>query len=143
MPNPPSCCTEANFPRVTHIYCSPMKRTICTALLAFQPYLKPGMKVIMMEDLREIGKGSPSTGSSLKELKTTLEKYPVDLSSVKKYWEEGAFYDDIDARVLRTKKSLYKIAKEAILEIEGDVEVCCYHLYIRQPRIFTSLHGKV
>lgn len=52
--------------KITHIFCSPMKRTLGTCILGFKPLLDSGLGVIAYPDLKEWGTGSSSTGSPVK-----------------------------------------------------------------------------
>jgi broad specificity phosphatase PhoE len=74
------------FPRmekITHMFCSPMIRTIATALIGFDPVFDRGLKVIAWDDLREWGKSLCSTGTSLEILKEALEGKNSSLFIVK------------------------------------------------------------
>jgi broad specificity phosphatase PhoE len=59
--------------KITHMFCSPMIRTIATALVGFDPVFDRGLKAIAWDDLREWGKSLCSTGTSLEILKEALE----------------------------------------------------------------------
>src|SRR3954471_3035353 len=60
--------------RISYILCSPLTRTIQTALTGFTPLFLRNKQLILWPALRENGNGRYSTGSSLEVLR---EKYQV------------------------------------------------------------------
>jgi hypothetical protein len=68
--------------KITHMFCSPMIRTIATALVGFDPVFDRGLKAFVWDDLREWGKSLCSTGTSLEILKEALEGENSPLSIV-------------------------------------------------------------
>jgi broad specificity phosphatase PhoE len=58
--------------KITHIFCSPMMRTIATALVGFKTLFDLGLKIFVWGDLREWGKSLCGTGTSLEILKEAL-----------------------------------------------------------------------
>ncbi|KAK3698974.1 hypothetical protein LTR37_016665 [Vermiconidia calcicola] len=81
---------QKNFPNlqsVDLIVASPMKRTLNTALIAFEPVLKEkGLKIIALPELQETSDLPCDTGSTPEELAKIFEGQPVDLSLVKPGW---------------------------------------------------------
>ena len=82
---------QKNFPdmrSVDLVVASPLKRTINTALIAFEPVLmEKGLKVIALPELQETSDLPCDTGSSLEEITRDYEGKPVDLSLVKPGWD--------------------------------------------------------
>ena len=78
-----------NFPyhsAVTLLVASPIRRTLYTALHAFEPELKKGMRVVALPELQEASDLPCDTGSDLDILRDEFKDQPVDLSLVKKGW---------------------------------------------------------
>jgi broad specificity phosphatase PhoE len=70
------------------VVCSPMKRTISTALLAFKHYLHTNkLELIALPELQELSNKPCDTGSSLAELLTEFREEPVDLNWVPHDWD--------------------------------------------------------
>ena len=70
------------------VVASPLKRTLNTALIAFEPVLKEkGLNVIAMPELQETSDLPCDTGSSLEVLAKEFEGKPVDLNLVKPGWD--------------------------------------------------------
>jgi broad specificity phosphatase PhoE len=75
------------------IVCSPLHRTLYTALSAFGHVLKTNnKKIIAIPELQELSKYPCDTGSSLQDLKTEFREYPVDLSLVHRTWDSKQGY---------------------------------------------------
>lgn len=73
-----------NMGSVDLIVASPLKRTINTALIAFEPVIKEkGLKVIALPELQETSDLPCDTGSSPELLAKEYEGKPVDLSLVR------------------------------------------------------------
>lgn len=69
------------------VVASPLKRTLNTALLVFEPILKEkGLNVIALPELQETSDLPCDTGSSPEILAKEYEGKPVDLSLVKPGW---------------------------------------------------------
>lgn len=79
-----------NFPKpqnVDLVVASPIKRTIYTALIAFELVIKEkGLKVVTLPELQETSDLPCDTGSTPEELAKEFEGKPVDLSLVKPGW---------------------------------------------------------
>jgi broad specificity phosphatase PhoE len=70
------------------VVASPLKRTINTALLAFEPVLREkGLKVIALPELQETSDLPCDRGSAPELLAKEFEGKPVDLSLVKPGWD--------------------------------------------------------
>ena len=79
-----------NFPymqNVDLVVASPIKRTIYTALIAFEPVLKEkNLKVIALPELQETSDLPCDTGSKPEELAKIFDGKPVDLDLVSPGW---------------------------------------------------------
>lgn len=70
------------------VVASPLKRTINTALLSFEPVIKEkGLKVIALPELQETSDLPCDTGTSPEVLAKEYEGKPVDLNLVKPGWD--------------------------------------------------------
>jgi broad specificity phosphatase PhoE len=77
-----------NVENVDLIVCSPMKRTIQTALLAFGDHLRASKtELLALPELQELSAKPCDTGSSLAELLTEFREDPLDLSLVPYDWD--------------------------------------------------------
>ena len=81
---------QRDFPdmsKVDLVVASPLKRTIYTALIGFEPAIREkGLKVIAMPELQETSDLPCDTGSTPEEIAKEFEGKPVDLSLVKEGW---------------------------------------------------------
>ncbi|PVH75652.1 hypothetical protein DL98DRAFT_518474 [Cadophora sp. DSE1049] len=75
--------------KITHILTSPLRRTLQTTLLAFEPAIKAGIKPVALDLLRETGKGRNSWGSDLPTLLKELGELgeSVLTTEVEHNWE--------------------------------------------------------
>ena len=71
--------------RITHILCSPMTRTLQTALCAFEPVLRRGVAIEPWQLLREVGSGPAST---VEELRTKFDDAPIEWENLEEDWHE-------------------------------------------------------
>ena len=77
-----------NMHSIDLVVASPLKRTLNTALIAFEPVLKEkGLNVIALPELQETSDLPCDTGSSPELLAKEFEGKPVDLSLVKPGWD--------------------------------------------------------
>ena len=83
-----------NFPRhdpIDLLVCSPLRRTIYTTLISFQPDIEQrGLQVIALPELQEVGDWPCDTGSDVAVLREELEGQPVDLSRIPDDWNSKA-----------------------------------------------------
>jgi len=105
--------------RITHIVCSPMKRTLQTAVIGFRSLLEKGMTILAWPDLRECGSCNASIGSPLEELKGFVNGNPVDLALVEQGWEVKTDKnpEECKERVQWVRNALWRLAV-AILETD-------------------------
>ncbi|KAL8810105.1 MAG: hypothetical protein Q9223_007823 [Gallowayella weberi] len=69
------------------LVCSPLRRTIQTTLLSFEPEISRGLPVIALPELQETSDLPCDTGSNLTALKEEFKDKPVQLSSVPEDWD--------------------------------------------------------
>ena len=62
------CSTLGARKTITHVLCSPLVRTIKTAVVGLRPLLDNGLKIIAYPDLREWGSSPCSTGTPISVL---------------------------------------------------------------------------
>jgi broad specificity phosphatase PhoE len=115
--------------KITHILCSPLKRTIATTLLGFEPVLSQGLKLVVYPDLRELGTDPSSTGSSVEKI---LETFPAhhqiaDLHFLYQGWETNKEEassligsDNPRSRAKRVRQKLWELGQASLKE-EGGV----------------------
>ncbi|KUJ17960.1 PGAM-domain-containing protein [Mollisia scopiformis] len=63
--------------RVQHILCSPLRRTIETALLLFEASIEKGIKLELREELQSFGQHPSSLGDSIAKLKETFGEIAI------------------------------------------------------------------
>jgi broad specificity phosphatase PhoE len=107
-----------NFPHmvdITIILCSPLRRTMQTALLTFQPLYARELKLILWPALREWGNGASNIGYPVAEMEREMASLPVDLRLLNEGWElETDSEDEGPERSNRVRKDLYELG-EALL----------------------------
>ncbi|EPE29086.1 Phosphoglycerate mutase-like protein [Glarea lozoyensis ATCC 20868] len=128
LPNPP--LTEKGFSqarqvsytfplhKITHIFSSPLVRTLQTALVAFEPILYSATAkapvIIAWKDLREWGNRPCSTGDNLEKLKEDFRNYPIHFGLLEEGWEEN---DDKEcyccrrSRYIRVRNDLARLSQ--------------------------------
>lgn len=86
------CATlRDNFPyhdKVTHLVASPMRRTLRTCLLSFSPEVEAGKKVVALPEVQELSTLPCDIGSEPEVLAKDFDPSQVDLSLVKKGWND-------------------------------------------------------
>ncbi|KZF21160.1 putative phosphoglycerate mutase [Xylona heveae TC161] len=65
---------------------SPIRRTMYTCLIGFQPETERGLTVIALPEIQETSDNKCDTGSDLPKLKEEFKDQPVDLSRVGEDW---------------------------------------------------------
>jgi broad specificity phosphatase PhoE len=63
--------------KITHILCSPLERSLQTALEGFKPLLERGLVIVAWDKIIEIGPGPCNVGDSLPRLKKKMEGLPA------------------------------------------------------------------
>jgi broad specificity phosphatase PhoE len=105
----------ATFPHmddITIILSSPLRRTMQTALLAFQPLYARGLKLFLWPALREWGNGASNIGYSLAEMEKEMASLPVDLCLLNEGWElETDPVEEGAERSNRVRKDLYDLGE--------------------------------
>ena len=86
---------------------SPIRRTIYTTLLSFEPGVKRGLKVIALPELQETSDLPCDTGSDLATLHKEFHDQPVDLSLVHTGWNSktGKWAPDAEAIATRCREA--------------------------------------
>ena len=115
-----------NFPRhepIDLLVCSPLRRTIYTTLISFQPEIEQrGLKVIALPELQEVGDWPCDTGSDIAILREELEGKPVDLSRVPDDWnnnqgEWGPADDVVNKRAAKVRQWLKARSEKNIVVV--------------------------
>ncbi|KAH8887670.1 phosphoglycerate mutase [Thozetella sp. PMI_491] len=74
--------------KVTHLVASPMRRTVYTCLLSFEPASKAGKVIIAFPEIQEVSGLPCDTGSSQKRLEAEFEPSQVDFSRLTPDWND-------------------------------------------------------
>ncbi|KAK4999313.1 hypothetical protein LTR66_001637 [Elasticomyces elasticus] len=117
---------QENFPfhkTVDCIVASPIKRTIATALLAFQRDIEAkDLKVIALPEIQETSDLPCDTGSDVAEIAREFDGRPVDLTLVKEGWnsKQGKWAPTakaIDARAREARRWLMQRPEKEIVVV--------------------------
>lgn len=73
--------------KITHLVASPLRRTLYTCLLSFEPVLKRGKKVIALPDAQELSLQPCDHGSDLAKIKKEFDGV-VDFSETHEGWND-------------------------------------------------------
>lgn len=76
-----------NMDEVTHILVSPLRRTLETCLVSFEPILQRGVRLIAWASLREFGAGACNKGARKSTLKRQLAGVSANLSLLEHGWD--------------------------------------------------------
>jgi broad specificity phosphatase PhoE len=110
---------------ITHILCSPLRRTLHTAQLGFAPLATRNLKIIAYPNLREIGGGPTCAGSKMSVLLEELAgEMKVDTSLVPEGWESNDSETgmDIRERARKVRSELWEFGQEALKYSEGKLQ---------------------
>lgn len=100
--------------KITHILCSPLMRTVQTAVESFKPLFDRGLKVVLWSRLIEFGQGPTNRGDPVPELKKKLEGQPVELDYLSDDWEKGSNgYLERNERVKKVARTLHTFCRVA------------------------------
>lgn len=103
------------------IVASPLRRTLQTALIGFEPETQSGLTITALPEAQEISDFGADTGSDLKVLRKEMEGKPVDLSLVTEEWNSkrgkwGRATEAVDARADEVRRYLKeRPEKEVVL----------------------------
>lgn len=109
--------------KITHILCSPLTRTVQTAVESFKPLFDRGLKVVLWSRLIEFGQGPTNRGDSIPELKKKLEGLPVELGYLSDDWEKAPNkYLERNERVKKVARTLHSFCQVAMRSGEDPEE---------------------
>jgi len=95
--------------QITHLVASPMRRTLYTCLLSFEPAVKAGKKVIALQEIQEVSCLPCDTGSSTEKLAAEFDASQTDLSLIQPGWNDkgrnGPWAPDMHKLEARAKKA--------------------------------------
>lgn len=104
--------------KITHLVASPLRRTLYTCLLSFEPVVKKGKKVIALPDAQELSLQPCDHGSDLAKLKVEFDG-KVDFSETHDGWNDKSpdskYYpvpDKLNARARDARIWLRDLAKK-------------------------------
>lgn len=143
---------QKNFPHlrdVDLIVASPLKRTLNTALLAFEPVLKErGLKVIALPEVQETSDLPCDTGSTPDALACEFEGKPVDLSLVKEGWNSkkgkwSANATAIEKRAAEARNWLERRRETNIVVVShGTYNPCLEFLILATAFLYTGFRAR-
>lgn len=98
---------------------SPLRRTIYTTLLGFDPEIRRGLKIITLPEVQETSDNPCDTGSDVEVLKKEMADKPVDLSLVTEGWnsKQGKWAEHAKAIEARAKEARIWLKARAEKEI--------------------------
>ncbi|KAJ6035800.1 phosphoglycerate mutase [Penicillium herquei] len=126
------------------ILASPLRRTISTALFAFQPILDGGKKVVAWPDLQEASYLPCDTGSDVAKLHAEFGSSPVDLTLVVPGWEIKTAESAADSTSLlaRAAKARAWLAQRSEKEVVLVSHGCFLHFLTDEWVDSTCSHSK-
>ncbi|KAI1121775.1 histidine phosphatase superfamily [Nemania abortiva] len=105
--------------RISHIVSSPMQRAVRTALIAFEPAVLEGKKVVLLPELQETGVRPSDTGHPPEVIERTFEPY-VDTSLLDRDWcskvQGSKYLPDmalVEARAREARVFIRELAQKA------------------------------
>ena len=109
--------------KVTHVLCSPLMRTVETALECFKPIFERGLKVILWSQIIEFGHGPTNRGDPVAELMKKMEGQPIDFTYLSDGWEKAANrFSDRHERVKKVAQTLHTFCQLATRRSEEATE---------------------
>jgi hypothetical protein len=100
---------------ITHILTSPLRRTLETAFVSFQPVYDRGLRAITWGDLKEWGYAPCNIGAPVQKLQEQMPCLPLELRALTQGWEhEEDFKGDRVTRAELVRKELYVLAKSTL-----------------------------
>ncbi|CZS94270.1 uncharacterized protein RAG0_04316 [Rhynchosporium agropyri] len=135
--------------KITHILCSPMRRTVHTAMVGFKPAIQRGVQVMLLPDLREVGGGLCNAGSRIEDLlrdvlkiDESIRKDFIDTSPCDPQWQIGTEIAETvvkkTKRIGRVKAMLYHLGQISAADSKEDVEI----VVVTHSRVVLLLEGR-
>ena len=82
---------------------SPLRRTLYTTLLGFQPELKRGLTIIALPEAQELADLPCDTGSAVKILEEEFRDHAIDFSLVEEEWTSNTGKWAADAEIVEKR----------------------------------------
>lgn len=109
--------------KITHVLCSPLNRTVETALRCFKPIFARGLKAVLWSQLIEFGNGPTNRGDSLSDLKKKMDGLPVDTGYLSDGWERHFCHIlDRNERVKTVSRTLHTFCQVATRGADNPAE---------------------
>ncbi|TPX58211.1 hypothetical protein SpCBS45565_g08050 [Spizellomyces sp. 'palustris'] len=129
---------------ITHIICSPMKRTMQTTLLGFKPALDRGVQVAVLPEFQECGDWPADTGTDRSLLEKEFGRPGWDFRGVVDDWnsKSGKWASDhpsLVARAREARRILKSIKAQHIVVVTHGAFL---HYLTEDWSDFKSGHGK-
>ncbi|KAK3331998.1 histidine phosphatase superfamily [Cercophora scortea] len=114
--------------KITHLVASPMRRTLYTCLLSFEPEAKAGKTVIALPDLQEVSDLPCDVGSTVKRLAAEFEPEQVDFSLMTPNWNDktsvsSPYVPDMAKLEARAKNARLWLRELGAENPEGDTHI--------------------
>jgi len=93
----------ARYDFIDLLCASPLRRTIQTAQLAFEPCLERGMRVVCLPDAQEATADPSDTGSTVDELVERFGEQGMDYSHMTPQWYEKTGRNAVGVEALRAR----------------------------------------
>jgi len=93
----------AQYDSIDLLCASPLRRTIQTAQLAFEPCLERGMRIVCLLDAQEATAAPSDTGSPVDELRARFGDVNVDYSEMEPLWYEKTGRNAVSIEALRAR----------------------------------------
>lgn len=120
------CKQFPHHDKVTHLVASPMRRTLYTCLLSFDPAVKAGKKVIALPELQEVSCLPCDTGSAPEKLAAEFEGQ-ADLGLVQPGWNDkgrnSPWAPDMQKLETRAKKARNYLRELGSQVKDGDAHI--------------------
>jgi hypothetical protein len=104
--------------KVTHVICSPMRRTLDPALLSFAPVFERSVVMSVFAPLRALGFGASSRGSTREDLELMYEGQPISFKGLEEGWERQHTSSTVSLKETIQSHLLF-IAKKALEDLEA------------------------
>lgn len=82
------CKIFPHHDKITHLVASPMRRTLYTCLLSFEPAVKAGKTVTALPELQEVSSLPCDTGSPSEKLAAEFDSTQADFSLLRPDWTD-------------------------------------------------------
>ncbi|KAI0805163.1 phosphoglycerate mutase-like protein [Xylaria sp. FL0064] len=111
-----------NLRQIEMIFCSPLRRTIQTALALFPEYAEANKRIVLMPDLQEVGSTPSDTGSSREYLESKYGRV-LDYSLLTSDWTDKSDDSNYSPQSAGKRAARTRLFIQAIAQKYADKEV--------------------